>query len=142
MSRLNNGSGNGGSARSRGTDGSRPTGGVAQPNSGLQRALQRLFRKLPEGYSAFIEKTGRVAVVCTDHQLVELQKSSKARVYVRRENGELKATKVTPMDQEPKGDGQGQPAIARPRKPQPKNDGQAETTPTRRKKKQSKGLRF
>jgi hypothetical protein len=141
MSRLDTGNGNGRSDRSSGTGGSSPTGNGLEPDSGLKRALQRLSEKLPEGYSAIIEKTGRVPVVCTDHQLAQLQKSSKARVYVCREGGELKAKKVTPMDQEPKGNGQGGPAIASPRKPKPENDDQAETTQTRRKKR-SKGLRF
>jgi len=40
-----------------------------------------------------------------------------------------------------KGDGQGQPATAGPRKPQLKNDGQAKVIPISRKKKGSKRLR-
>jgi hypothetical protein len=140
MSRLDKGNGNGRSGGSSGTDGSGLTAKGLQPDSGLERTLLRLLKKLPQGYSASIQKTGRVVVVCTDQQFATLEKSSKARVYVRRKDGELQATFVTPMDEELKGNGQGQPAIARPRKPQPKNDGQAETTPTRRKNKRSKGL--
>ena len=95
MSGVNKGNGNGKSAGSSGTGGSSPTA----PDSGLERTLRRLLKKLPEGYSACIEKSGRVVVACTDLQLAELQKSSKARIYVRREGDELKATKVTSIDQ-------------------------------------------
>jgi hypothetical protein len=140
MSRLNKGNGNGRSGGSSGTGGSSPAGNGLEPDSGLKRALQSLSKKLPEGYSVIIEKTGRVPVVCTDRQLAELDKSSKARVFVLRKDGELKATKVTPMNLKPNGNGPNQPAIARPRKPQPKNDDQPEMTPISKKKKRFQGL--
>jgi hypothetical protein len=137
MSRLNSGNGKGRSGGSRGTGGSSPTPKAVDRDPGLERALRRLFKKLPEGYSACIRKTRTVEVVCTDHQLAQLQGSSKARVYVCREGGELKAKKVTPMDQEPKGNGQSQPTIPGPQR---KSDGQAQMTSISRKTKRSKGL--
>jgi hypothetical protein len=142
MSRLNNGNGKGRSGGSSGTGGSSPTPTAVDPDPGLERALRRLFKKLPEGYSACIRKTGTIELVCTDHQLAQLQESSKARVFVLRKDGVLKATKVTPMNRESNENGQNEPAIARPRKPQSNNNGHAEMTVISRKTKRSKGLRF
>src|SRR5271168_1710568 len=51
----------------------------------LERTLRRLLKKLPEGYSASIQKTGKVALVCTDSQMEKLETHSKLRIYVVRQ---------------------------------------------------------
>jgi hypothetical protein len=96
MSRLNKGNGNGRSGGLSGTGGSSPPPKGPEPDSGLERTLRRLLKKLPEGYSASIQKTGKVALVCTDSQMEKLETHSKLRIYVvRQKNGDLKATVVT-----------------------------------------------
>jgi hypothetical protein len=142
MSRSKTPNGKGRSSDSNDIDRAAPSAKAVDPDSGLDRALRRLSKNLPEGYSACILKTGIVGIVCTDHQLGELQKGSKARVYVRREHGQLKATKVTPLDEGARANGHSQPPKARPPKVKTTNDSHAEMTPISRKKKRSKGLTF